>query len=891
MFIANTINKLVFDVTCPDEPSARQVQHEIAFNTSVGLEKLIDEILVKEFDGNEQLLIEKIEIDLGNITIEDLGSYKIRDFLKRAFEDIITFKSKGQGTSEGVRKFAFPQAELQMTLAFLLNGSFPWWVDSSAAINHDEILKKLIGEKPEAIKTFLLDTLNTNQVVNRLINEYKRSTLSEIDVLIPGLIDGAIKKVQFSEDEYHILFAEFSLKILHKLKLLLAANKISTVEKYQSYALRKLLRQPHDKWNVCLRLLNTIPDREIATLNLILNNGRVNRNKNKKEQALHILKKLSLFQVEFLLHTNNIDKFETINLEDKWGGINTSSGNEIELGNIEVDDNDLVDEVFKDKEDRRGPKVNGSRRALRESLEKKKETDAANSILNYNSVERTGGIKEEEMNREGAATEALTSINNRRIESQPFEDSELKHFPKPPRSESAVEHNLNHSESPVRNTSLVTSTNNNTTATDFSGERNYDRKANNQRSLDENKSGDQFMNKETVENYKEVSNEEFVANNKQKKSNSDGIRHNQKRHSLIKYIKNKLSESNEVLDGSLNLLDSDHLVMLQASFKRLDSLIHKQKKIINEVVEHPYFLKYNLLKIIAGTYSLKSINTIVTSEVVEKKSKKKDLLSVLFSYFQSAKIELLETINRLPVTEATVLQDVLKKQLWETEDEKKIIKKVVKKLPDSTIRILHFFIQLPDEELHRLLSSSKKSIGDTGILDRRVLGSKESTKIQIVNAGLCIIASYFPIIFNRLQYLENGLFKNKAIASRALYLIQYITTGKAKSPEYLLQFNKLLCGFRVEENLLTNIRLTKKERSEGDDLLQSVINNWETIKNTSVNGFRGSFLQRKGILTESELGWSLQVERKGYDVLLGSVSWGFSIIKLPWMKKHIQVEW
>ena len=101
----------------------------------------------------------------------------------------------------------------------------------------------------------------------------------------------------------------------------------------------------------------------------------------------------------------------------------------------------------------------------------------------------------------------------------------------------------------------------------------------------------------------------------------------------------------------------------------------------------------------------------------------------------------------------------------------------------------------------------------------------------------------------------------------------------------------MLCGFQVEDYINASVRLTKREALEATNLIQSVIENWKALKNTSVQGFRESFLQRKGILFETEQHWTLQVERKGFDLLLNTIPWGFSTIKLAWMKKYIQVEW
>ena len=74
-------------------------------------------------------------------------------------------------------------------------------------------------------------------------------------------------------------------------------------------------------------------------------------------------------------------------------------------------------------------------------------------------------------------------------------------------------------------------------------------------------------------------------------------------------------------------------------------------------------------------------------------------------------------------------------------------------------------------------------------------------------------------------------------------------------------------------------------------MLHDVINHWKALRNTSVAGFRESFLKRKGILVNAESSWTLHVEKKPFDMLLNMIPWGFSLIKLSWMKKHIQVEW
>ncbi|WP_368165261.1 contractile injection system tape measure protein [Bacteroides cellulosilyticus] len=44
-------------------------------------------------------------------------------------------------------------------------------------------------------------------------------------------------------------------------------------------------------------------------------------------------------------------------------------------------------------------------------------------------------------------------------------------------------------------------------------------------------------------------------------------------------------------------------------------------------------------------------------------------------------------------------------------------------------------------------------------------------------------------------------------------------------------------------------------------------------------------------MEEQDEKWLLTVDDKTHDILLDSVPWGFRQIRLPWLKKYIQVKW
>jgi hypothetical protein len=73
--------------------------------------------------------------------------------------------------------------------------------------------------------------------------------------------------------------------------------------------------------------------------------------------------------------------------------------------------------------------------------------------------------------------------------------------------------------------------------------------------------------------------------------------------------------------------------------------------------------------------------------------------------------------------------------------------------------------------------------------------------------------------------------------------------------------------------------------------LNSVIQNWSVLKNTTTEGLRESFLQRSGKMTEQEDQFIIQPEQRSIDLLLEYIPWTFRMVRLTWMKKSVQIDW
>lgn len=154
--------------------------------------------------------------------------------------------------------------------------------------------------------------------------------------------------------------------------------------------------------------------------------------------------------------------------------------------------------------------------------------------------------------------------------------------------------------------------------------------------------------------------------------------------------------------------------------------------------------------------------------------------------------------------------------------------------------------------------------------------------------GLILLHPFLPRFFESTGVLEEDQLQRP----RAAALLHLLATGEEEPYELDLGFIKILLGLRPGEPLpVAGGLLRDTDREEAEALLQAVIGHWSVLKNTSPEGLRHTFLQRRGLLREKEEGFHLQLEPESFDVLLGHLPWGIGTVKLPWMKKPIFTDW
>jgi hypothetical protein len=169
---------------------------------------------------------------------------------------------------------------------------------------------------------------------------------------------------------------------------------------------------------------------------------------------------------------------------------------------------------------------------------------------------------------------------------------------------------------------------------------------------------------------------------------------------------------------------------------------------------------------------------------------------------------------------------------------------------------------------------------------------EEAEPIWIDNAGLVLVAPFFPRLFERCGYLEGGEFTGHLASQRAVHLTQYLVTGAAERwREFAAALNKVLCGLEPAAAVVDTVELTPEECAAADGLLEFCAGQWPRGAAVSPAGLRSSYLRRPGKLVAGEEDWRLHVEKRGWDVLLPDLPWTFPGPAPKWMPRPLRVDW
>lgn len=242
--------------------------------------------------------------------------------------------------------------------------------------------------------------------------------------------------------------------------------------------------------------------------------------------------------------------------------------------------------------------------------------------------------------------------------------------------------------------------------------------------------------------------------------------------------------------------------------------------------------------------------------------------------------------RRLPLQKSTLLEKEINTQISEwcrnNFDSKfnplcvaeSVLKQVQVKNPELDIR------QTACSVFEKLKQLEKKT------------STKQTMPLSAANdCGIVLLTPYIPALFEKAGCTKGGKFEDEQKKAEAISLLSYATFGKYTAPITEHSIIQLLCGIESNKEFADLPTLSSELKSLTDSLLDGVIHNWGSIGHTSVDGLRTSFLIRSGKLKKEDNQQQLTIEQTAFDVLLDKIPWGYSTVKLPWMKSPLHVKW
>lgn len=173
-----------------------------------------------------------------------------------------------------------------------------------------------------------------------------------------------------------------------------------------------------------------------------------------------------------------------------------------------------------------------------------------------------------------------------------------------------------------------------------------------------------------------------------------------------------------------------------------------------------------------------------------------------------------------------------------------------------------------------------------------VLGTDDTDTYYISNAGLVIAYPFIETLLQRVGLIDVQAPFSVDNQRKASVMLQQLVTESPVTEEAEVTLNKILCGLQPESFVdPTLFAHTATAKQECEAVLHAIIEHWNVLRNTSIDGLRETFLQRAGKIRLMHGKWMLQVDSHGTDVLLSSLPWSIGVIKLPWMNNMLYVEW
>ena len=166
------------------------------------------------------------------------------------------------------------------------------------------------------------------------------------------------------------------------------------------------------------------------------------------------------------------------------------------------------------------------------------------------------------------------------------------------------------------------------------------------------------------------------------------------------------------------------------------------------------------------------------------------------------------------------------------------------------------------------------------------------TRFVTTLCGLMMLSPFFATLFRRMGLLEKNEFVSEKEQLKAYKVLMAIPKiDEEQVYEYQDLIPRIITGIAPEDTINYIPELTEEELAEIRNFLGAVISQWPVMANATVRGFIESFLVRDGKVWKEGSLWKIEVNGHGADIVLQTLTWGFSTMKFPWTPYMIETNW
>ena len=285
------INRQVLELTVPERDRVQFIQNKTSEIVKQKLLPKLDELFSKLVSADEIIRIDKMVIDLGIISENEMEIVFVESAVKEIGDKISKIKNSGSNysgktpvndhllaTNKNVVITPKSNDWLEQFIYFLKKGHFPWWHKLSAKNKLDEIFAESLKIETALFRSAIIPLLGNPLVRQRLVFQFNHSQLNSLlekinyqliksyfasFLVLLSIIKTAKKRKEITGQFYEIALQYFSveqelatenIKIgfvkdiidLHLTKCSVADKEIILTEIIRSLQLREIIETPND---------------------------------------------------------------------------------------------------------------------------------------------------------------------------------------------------------------------------------------------------------------------------------------------------------------------------------------------------------------------------------------------------------------------------------------------------------------------------------------------------------------------------------------------------------------------------------------------------------------------------------------------------------------------